>query len=59
MIREMETRNVIEEEYGADLDQEVNPLVTYLYVLTCFRAMKRYVEISKNIIKEDGVSFVA
>ncbi|CAD8184566.1 unnamed protein product [Paramecium pentaurelia] len=58
-MKEMETRSEIEEEYGTDLDQDVNPLVSYLYAQTCFRAMQRYVEISKNKIFDGGISFLA
>ncbi|CAD8092583.1 unnamed protein product [Paramecium sonneborni] len=59
MIKEMETRTEIEEDFGIDLDQDVNPLVSYLYAQTCFRAMQRFVEISKKKLFEDGVSFLA
>ncbi|CAD8079148.1 unnamed protein product [Paramecium primaurelia] len=59
IIKEMETRSEIEEDYGTDLDQDVNPLVSYLYAQTCFRAMQRYVEISKNKLVDNGISFLA
>ncbi|CAK85661.1 unnamed protein product (macronuclear) [Paramecium tetraurelia] len=59
VMKEMETRSEIEEEYGMSLDQDVNPLVSYLYAQTCFKAMQRFVEISKNKVQDDGVSFLA
>ncbi|CAD8186158.1 unnamed protein product [Paramecium octaurelia] len=59
MMKEMETRSEIEEDYGVDLDQDVNPLVSYLYAQTCFRAMQRFVEISKNKLIDNGISFLA